>query len=197
MFLEVRHVRVAEYREPIGVQRENLVNRPLDAGDRLVREAIDQIDIQIAYLRIAQQVHGSRSLFHRLDSIDGALHRSIAILYADAGPRDARSTERCGQFRIEAARIDFDGEFGIGHDRETLAQGIGEAADIAWLKHGGRASAPMDVGHGMAGLEQSGDQADFLLQKIEIAAKRRIGVDHRCVAPAEPAQRIAERNMNI
>ena len=120
-----------------------------------------------------------RRFLERLDAVDGALDRLVAVLHADAGAVDARFGQRRDHLVLEAARIDLDGEFGARRDVEMRAQRTRQARAIVRRQHGRRAAAPMDVRHRMAAAPTIAATISISrMQQFEIGFQRRIVIDH-------------------
>ena len=69
----------------------------------------------------AQTLDGSCGLFKTLQPIDGALHGGVKTLDAQARAVDAAIAERLDHRLRQRARVDLDGDFGIGKDEERIA----------------------------------------------------------------------------
>ncbi len=89
MLLEMRHMGVAEHREALRRQRQRHLDGVFDARLRLMRQAIDQIDVERADARFAQPFRRRTRFLEGLEAIDGALNLKIEILHANAGALDA------------------------------------------------------------------------------------------------------------
>ncbi len=55
----------------------------------------------------------------------------------------------------------------------------------------------MHVHHPAPSAEERTDQVDLALERLEVGGDRLVAVDHRGVAAAEPAQRVAERDVHV
>ena len=85
------------------------------------REPVEQVEIDPADARPAQPLDGSCGLFKALQPIDGALHGGVEALDAQARAVDAAIAERLGHRLRQRARVDLDGDFGIGEDEKRIA----------------------------------------------------------------------------
>ena len=64
-----------------------------------------------------------RRLFEALQAVDGALHRRIEALDAQAGAVDAAIAQRLRHRLGQRARVDLDGDLRVGQHEERIAQG--------------------------------------------------------------------------
>jgi hypothetical protein len=75
-----RHVGVAVAGDPIGVKRDGRPESGLEAGHGLVREAVDQVDVDPLEPRRPRQLHRLPDHRLRLRPPDRGLNRRIEVL---------------------------------------------------------------------------------------------------------------------
>jgi hypothetical protein len=76
----------------------------------LVREAIDEIEVDPADARIPQSDRGTCRLLKALDAIDRALHDWVEALHAEARAGDARLAESRRHSLGQGTGVDLDGD---------------------------------------------------------------------------------------
>ena len=143
----VRHVSIAEQCHAGRPQFDRLRDGAGDAVARLVRQAVDEVDVNVVDPRPAQAIDDGLRLFERLDAVDRDLDRLVEVLDADRGPIDAGGRKRLDLVSAERAGIDLDGELCFGLDVEVATQGGAERDDVLGRKAVGRATTPVDVRH--------------------------------------------------
>ena len=112
MFLEGGNVRVAEHRKAVGPQFDALADG-IEAGTHgLVRQPVDQIEIDAADAGSPQTFGRGGGHRKALHPVDGALHGRIETLHAEARPVDPAIGQRLDHLARQPAGIDLDGDFG-------------------------------------------------------------------------------------
>ena len=147
VFLERRNMRIAEHRETVGPHVEACRDGVATGGDGLVRQPVDQVEVDAAYPGRAQPVHRGSRLRHRLHPVDGALHDRIERLHAEACPRDAAAAERRNHRRRERPRVDLDRDLRLGRRWRSAQRAGRRAGQFVRLHDGRRAAAEMDMAH--------------------------------------------------
>jgi hypothetical protein len=94
MLLEGRHMRVAEHREAVRAQFDRARDRVEARGHRLVRQAVDQVEINARNSGTPQAGACGFRLRKTLHAVDGALHLRIKALHAETGAVDAAERQR-------------------------------------------------------------------------------------------------------
>ena len=123
-----------------------------EAVGGLVGQAVDQVDIDAVEAQRASLGDQIAGHLVGLDAMDGLLHFGIEILNAQAQAIEAQAAQAFQVLRAGDARIDFDADFGVGGEGESLG---GEAEEIFHLRGrqiGWRAAAPVKL-HDGAGAE--------------------------------------------
>ena len=106
-------------------------------GDGLQRQAVDQVEIQIANAGSPQSQHGRFDIPHRLPPPDRRLNQRIDVLHAEAGAVDTKLLQARRQQRRHVPGIELDGVFEAGLENEMPAQD---------RHHGGQSLGPQDAG---------------------------------------------------
>ena len=114
MLLERGNMGVAEHRKAVRSELDAFGDGVETRVHRLHRKSVQQVEIYPADTHLAQTLDGSCGLFEALQPIDGLLHGGVEALDAQARAVDAAVAE-CLRHRLgQRARIDLDGDFGIG-----------------------------------------------------------------------------------
>ena len=121
MLLERWHMGVAEHRKAVRPELDAFGDGVETRTHRLQRKPVQQVEIDPADARPAQTLDGNGGLFKTLQPVDGALHGRVEALNAQARAVDAAIAERLGHRLRQRARIDLDGDFGIGNDEKRIA----------------------------------------------------------------------------
>ncbi len=188
---------VAEQRDPGRLQSQRQIDHRLDLADRLVRQAVHQIEVDGVDAVPAQPAADPLDHRERLVAVDRRLHLRVEILDADAGAVDPGLGQSGDVVLGRVARIDLDRDLGVGGEGEGLAQAGDQRKPVGWRQHRRAAAAPVQV----AGCEAAGqgvrDQPDLGRQRVEVGADRLVAVDDLGVAAAEPAHLVAERDVEV
>jgi hypothetical protein len=86
---EERRFRVAEHGEAVGPQLDAAADGIETGGDRLVRQSVDQVEIDAGNAGLPQAARRRRGLFKALLAVDRALDRWIEALHPKACLVDA------------------------------------------------------------------------------------------------------------
>ncbi len=105
---EVRDVRIAEHREPVGPHRDALDDAGAQALLGLLRQAIHEIEIDRPDTGIAQERCRATDILRRLHAPDRRLDLRVERLDAEADPRHPCSPDHPRPVAVEATRIDLD-----------------------------------------------------------------------------------------
>lgn len=106
-------MRVAEKRNAVRLERQNFVNRDVDARNGLMRKPIYQIGVQRGDACRTKIGHACPCDLKRLQSADGRLNDRVEVLNADGGTRHALRRQ-CVDFRtIDHGRIDLHRELEV------------------------------------------------------------------------------------
>lgn len=190
-------MRVTEDCKAVGAQRNRHLRGP-DAGlHRLIWHAIDQVEVDAGYSIPAKFFDGTRRLRFTLDPVDSLLNDGIETLHTQACAGDAGGSKGFGHFDCERARVDLDGDRSWLPEVKSAAQEFHEGQELGWRNEGRRSAAEMHVAHGQRIRRFRRHQADLLTQDRQIIADRRIPAGAAPRKAAIPADRAAERNVDI
>ena len=114
--LHPRNMRIAKERNPTGRQRQHTSDGVPHALDRLFRQSVHEIDIDLANAGAVQPLDGACRFGERLDPVDRLLNLGIDVLNAEAGSRHAGARQRLNLGPRKPARIDLDRELRIRHE---------------------------------------------------------------------------------
>ena len=190
-------MRVAEHGEPVGLHLQHGVERFVERRGRLVRQAVDEVEIDRAVAEFAHPIHRLLRHLARLDAMNGLLHLGIEILHAHRGAVEADLAQRHHVIAREPARIHLHAGFDVGRKREMLVDDFAEPADFVGPQKRGRAAAEVEL-HGFAALVQVRRHlGDFAAEVIDVVPALVVIERDDGGAAAEPAERFAERDVEI
>ena len=197
MFCHPRHLGVAEDRDAVWLDHQGGVSGFGDTFGGLMRQAVNQVQVQRRHAHRTQAAGAAGGGFKRLFAPDGFLHDRIEILHPEAGATDTHGADGVERAIGKLARIDLDGDFGVGFEGESAAQFVGNRHHAIRRQHCGRAAAPVHMRHRQALADGVRDQVDFLQQRLRIAAQGLVLPGNGGVTAAEQAQRGAERHVQV
>ncbi len=193
----VRQMRVAVEREPVGRDLDHLIEGAGERIEVLQGQAVDQVEADGAKTVGAGSVDHQPGFFHALDAIDRLLYLRCEILHAHAHAVEAEPGEMRHARLIHLARVDLDGEFAAGLQVEMFARHGHQPRGFLVIQKGGRAAAPVQLGDGQTGLQEAGDQPQLLFHAVEIGRGAAVILGGNLVAAAVVAQGLTERHMEI
>src|SRR5207302_11390316 len=109
-----------EYAAAVGPQDEHIFDKASEPIGRLVRQSVNQIDVDALKTQPARSGDQFRSHLQRLDTLDRTLHLRIEILNAHAQAIKAEAPQRFQVLNASDARIHFNPNFRIGRKGEFL-----------------------------------------------------------------------------
>ena len=195
--LDPRDVRVAEHGEPVGRHLEHGVERVIERRNGLVRQAVDEVEVHGAKAKFAHPVE--RLLRHRLglDAVDRLLHLRIKILHAHRGAVEADLRERNDVFARKAARVNFDAGLDVRRELKMFVDDFTETADFIGLEERGRAAAEVELNRLALLVDERRHLRDFATERFDVAHAAFVIERYDSGATAEPAERLAERDVEI
>src|SRR5215831_15444111 len=110
LLLHPGHVSVVEHRNAIRIHRDDLVDRIAEALDGLMRQPVNQIDVDAFKSDLARVIEQPSRVFVRLHSMDGLLYKRIEILDAHAQSVEANALKRAAMLVSCDARINLDAD---------------------------------------------------------------------------------------
>src|SRR5205085_2866108 len=101
-------MRVIEYGNAVWRDIDHFIDRVSETFNRLVRQAVDQIEIYASKIEFASPFDGlPRDLF-RLNAVDGCLHLGIEILHTEACTVKPYLSKSCHVFASKPSRVNLD-----------------------------------------------------------------------------------------
>jgi hypothetical protein len=134
-----------------------------------------------------------------LHAVDGALHRRIEILDAQADAVEALAAQGGDALRRDRARIDFDRELAlvIGGEIEVRTQGGQQLVHLPVRQVGRRAAAEVQLVDPLVSGQQRALHGNLAIQVMEVFDRLAVILRDDLVATAVVAQRRAKRDMHI
>ncbi len=197
MLLERRNVRVTEHGEAVGAKLEAAANRVEAGGDGLVRQSIDQIEVDAGDAGAPQALGRGGGLLETLHPVDGALHGGIEALHAEARPVHAAKGERVDHRIGQGTRVDLDGDLGRGKHEEGVPDRSDQIREGLGRHDRRRSAAEVDVVDLDAAVDLSRYLVDFAAERGGIGRNGLVAAGDRSVTAAIPAHRPAERDVQI
>jgi hypothetical protein len=116
LFAQPRHVRVAEQRDAIRMQRQNLLDGVREARRRLERQTVDQVHIDAVEAECARGRDQITRGLERLNAPHRFLHFGMKILDAQTQAIESEAAKRFKMRDGGDARIDLDSDLGVRRD---------------------------------------------------------------------------------
>lgn len=101
-------MRIVEHREPVRLQADHFVDSAGEVVRGLLRQAVDQINVDRAKLQCARSVDHRAGFFQALQAIDRTLHRRVEVLQADADAVETQFTQQAHGRPVGFTRVDLD-----------------------------------------------------------------------------------------
>ncbi|MNV37055.1 hypothetical protein D3C71_1285580 [compost metagenome] len=157
-----RQVRVVKNAQAVRIQLSHAFQSEGEAFRRLLREAVNQVDIRGSKSDFARVVQQRKNKFLILLAIDQALNLFVKVLHAHAQAIKALGSQVIEYIQLDFTRIDFNRDFSIGLKTEVGPQKIHQTADLRFVEIGWRTAAPVKLTH-VAASHQRCTMQDFLL----------------------------------
>src|SRR5215475_4085685 len=116
---------VAEERDAIWRQADDLVNGVGEGLRGLVRQSVNQVDVDAVETKGARRMNQIARDFIRLDAVNRPLDRLVKILNAHAQAVEAEAAQGFQVFAGGNTRVHLDADFSVGRKREAFA-GVAE-----------------------------------------------------------------------
>src|ERR1700722_19838781 len=197
LFFQPGHVSVAEHGNAIGAKRERLIDGRAKTVGGLVREAVNQINVDALKADFARGYDEVTRHFIGLDAMDGLLNFWLEILNAHAQAVEAKTPQG---FQLRAAgyaRVHFDTDFGIGGKRKTVVRVMKEIFHLRDGQIGWRSAAPVELDYGTVARNFCSDVIDFALESIEVGHGDFLVFLYGNGAGAKQAKVFAKRNVHV
>ena len=196
---QLRQVGIAVGGDAVGPQGDDLAQGGVEAGHRLQRQAIDQVNADRLEPRIPGSAHQLDHLGLALNTIDRLLNPGVEVLDAKTQAIEAQPMQLMNLLRRDGARVDLQRELpgrrlskvkGFVQRRHQFTQL--SIAEIGW-----RTAAQMQLGHAPGIIKQRPLHGNFVLEPVQILCRTLMVVGDDLVAGAVVAQAFAERDMHI
>ena len=192
-----RHVRITEQRDSVGPHLHALPDRSLERLDRLVRQTVDQVEIDTTDPGASQSLDRAPHHVWRLDAVDRGLHLFVELLNPEACPVEPDHADPLDHFIAERARIAFDGDFRVIRVVEAARDFLHNPLEVVRLQRRRRPTAPVQMVDLHARGQDTGDEVDLPRQHVDILLDRLVARGELHVATAIPAKLPAERHVEI
>ena len=196
------NLRVVVVRNPIGRQGNRAINHVGDGLKRLIRHAVDQIEVHAHKAEVSAVVNTRSDHFIRLNAMNMFLDPFVEILHTQRHATESKATQELELLERCHARVDLDRDLDVVSDIERVRQCAVDSFDVSARKVRRRSAAPMDLTYGALSAFQRGDPADLLLKGAQIACGPCVSVlgglaQDRAIARTELAQRFAKRKVQV
>src|SRR4029079_4286522 len=192
-------MRVAVNRQAIRSAREHRVERARESGDRLLRQAVDQIDIDRTEAVGSARVDGAPRFFYALHAVHRALHFRIEVLHAQARAVEPDARVLSYVACLDLARIKLDREIALGAaaESEVVAYGLQQHAEVGRPHEVRRAAAEVYLHDFAIVIEQRAVHRDFALQALEVGTRTTDVARDDAIAAAVEAGTEAEWHVHV
>ena len=196
---QLRQVGIAVGGDAVRTQGDDLVEGGIEAGHRLQRQAVDQVDAHRFEARLPGGVHQGDDILLALHAVDRLLHVEVEVLDAEAQAVEAQVMELVDLLGGHGARIHLQGELALGgrSEVEGLVQRRHQLAELGVAQIGRRAAAQVQLGHAPGLVEQRPLHPDLLLEPLEVLGGTLGVVGDDLVAGAVVAEALAEGDMHV
>src|SRR6266540_1515430 len=161
-------VREAEHGEPVRVDRDDPREGVLPGLGRLVRQAVDEIEVHAVEAARARGGHEVRGLLLALDPPDDLLDLRVEVLDAHRDPVEPELRERLDLRPRRDGGIDLDRLLDVLREREVAREDLVTARELLLVEEGGRAAAPVELRRLAAVRQLRGDERNLLLELVEV-----------------------------
>ena len=189
-------MRVGKDGKTVRRQCERGVERAGKRLRRLLRQAVDEIDVDAGDAGGTDPRDGGGGILDRLQAVDRLLHVDVEILDAETHAVDADVPHRRHEFLVTEARIRLHGGFRATAPVEPRGQPLCHRDEVRRTQLRRRTAAPLNLAdhHSRHGL---GHEIDLFGERAGVGAKRFRTVHRRRVAGTVPAQARAEGHVEI
>ena len=118
-------------------QRSDLGQRPIKGLGRLLRQPIDQINIDRFEVALARRFNQREHLFSWLDPVHRLLHRRVEVLHPKAEAVETQLGQGVKSAWVNRARVDFNGLFSAGRERKTATQHAHQLTQLRVIQKSG------------------------------------------------------------
>src|SRR5262249_13740831 len=136
---------IAEQRDAIRIQTQDLVHGLGKGRRRLIRQSVNQVDVDAVKSQLPRGINNPLGHLIGLDTVNGLLHLRLEVLNAHAQPVEAKPAKGLEVSPRCDAGIDLDANLRIRTKRKVLARKFEEILDLRRRKIGWRAAAPVEL----------------------------------------------------
>src|SRR5216683_873153 len=197
LFLQPRHVRVAEESYAVRGESENLIHGVGKGDCRLVGKAVNQIDVDAVEAEIARGEEKVARHFVRLDAVHRLLHIGMEVLNTHAETVEAELAQSFEVLAGGYTRVDFDTNLAVGVEMEMLFRECEEILDLLGGEVGWRATAPMELDDRAIFRDAAADALHLLLQNVKVGWRDAFVFLNDDVARAKETEAFTEGNMHV
>ena len=188
---------VGIHRDAVGPQLGHLADGAGEAGGRLQRQAVDQVDADGRETQFARRAHQRGHGLDRLHAMHGLLHGGVEVLHAEGQPVEAQRLQMRQPRRVDRARVDLDRQLGPGQQAEAPAQRRHHRSEFFVGQEGGRAAAQMQLRHRRMPAQRRGHEVHLDLQCGQIGQGALVVAGDDLVAGAVVAELLAEGDVDV
>ena len=192
-----RHVGVVEQGDALGRQFDDALHSLAERLDRLVRQSVHQVDVHTRHSVFARLRNGRGRLIERLVAIDGFLDLRVEVLDAHRHAVESELGRGGNVLGRRHPRVDLDADLGVGKDPESRGRMAVKIAHLLGRQVGRRAAAPMELNGRPRRIDVVGEAVDLGLQPVEVRVRDFLVLVDDDVAAAEPAELLAEGNVEV
>src|ERR1700731_4308832 len=98
------------------------MHRVAETFRRLVRQTVNEVNVDTVEVQVARGEQQVARQFERLDPVDGRLHLWMKILDAHAETVKAQATQSLEMFASGHPRVDFNADFRVGRKIKMFAR---------------------------------------------------------------------------
>ena len=145
VLLHPRDVRVGVDGEAVRPDLEDAVDRRREALGRLVRQAVDEVDVDAREPQRARRADEVPRGLEGLDAVDRGLDLGIEVLHAHAQAVEPQRRERLEVPRRRHARVDLDADLRVRRELEALPDAAAETGQQLRREVRRRAAAQVEL----------------------------------------------------
>ncbi len=190
-------VRVIVECDAVGTRRYHPRQRHVEAHERLLRQSVDEVDVDRFEPRAARSLDQLQRALLVLQSVDRRLDRRIEVLHPEARAIEPHLTQCMDHLDVHGARIDFDRILAMRGEREVFREPGEQPGQRGRIVVGRRAAAPVHLGHVRIFLEQFRLQLDLPAEVVKVKRRLTRVPRHDLVAGAVEADVAAERKVHV
>ena len=192
-----RHMCITIERDPVGVEREQFFDALRQAGGRLMWQAKQDIRVEAPDVARADHLDHIAGDLKALSPTDHLLDFGIEVLNTDGRAVQSRLGQRIQTRCVDLVGIDFNGKFAVCGHRCHIEDRASEIRYHSGLKQRRCATAPMQARQPDSMWQMLCQQAQFVLQRLQICRNGANALRALRTAGAEPAKPAAEGDVDV